>query len=272
MCRGKEVDDRLISSLRFGINGNDGERCGNWAITSPVIAGGTLSTNVALNEIAWPGFSRRQEMVVIGRILADEPAELWMEGMDRSDSKRGGSMANHSSDAVSANGRVIRFAGNSVERRWDGISGAENAMAADRDALLRETYRLSRDIGYAVYRQQFFNDPDAIRKWPDPVVRERELRSWWDDSPEGGFASYSESHADVNVETLTAFRDYLRSLSRQGIDVQIAYYERSSELGRSERRNDSGASGSLSPGDIAAQAERPDSAKPERGRSNGRGR
>jgi hypothetical protein len=43
---------------------------------------------VALAEIEWAGFTRREEMVVIGRILADQPPELWMEGIDRHDDDR----------------------------------------------------------------------------------------------------------------------------------------------------------------------------------------
>ena len=56
-------------------------------------------------------------------------------------------------------------------------SRLENAMGSpDRDALLRENHRLNRELGYIGFRQQYFNDPDAIKEWPDPAVRERELR------------------------------------------------------------------------------------------------
>jgi hypothetical protein len=39
----------------------------------------------ALDEIEWAGFTRRQEIVAVARILADEPPELWMEGINDHD-------------------------------------------------------------------------------------------------------------------------------------------------------------------------------------------
>jgi hypothetical protein len=48
---------------------------------------------VVLREIEWTGFAPKEEAVVIGRILANEPSELWMEGMDRRESHRGRSPA-----------------------------------------------------------------------------------------------------------------------------------------------------------------------------------
>ena len=75
-------------------------------------------------------------------------------------------------------------------REFEG-SRSENAMGSpDRDALLRETYRLNHELGYIGFRHQYFNDPDGIKEWPDPALRERELRNFWDNELGGDFASY----------------------------------------------------------------------------------
>lgn len=102
-----------------------------------------------------------------------------------------------------------------------------------RDALLRETYRLNHEIGYIGFRDEFFNDPRAIKEWPDPAVRERELRGFWDS--EGSLASFRQGHAHESVEQLTAYRDRLRDLLSADKGTQIAHYNRLAELGRSER-------------------------------------
>ncbi len=125
-------------------------------------------------------------------------------------------------------------------REFEG-SRSENAMGSpDRDALLRETYRLNHELGYIGFRHQYFNDPDAIKEWPDPALRERELRNFWDNEGGGDFASYYKSHANESVKALTAYRNDLRGLLAGGKDDQIAYYHRISDLGRNGRLHDEG--------------------------------
>src|SRR5262245_57841201 len=40
---------------------------------------------VALQEIEWAGFSEKQEMEVIARVMMNEPPEQWMIGIDTRD-------------------------------------------------------------------------------------------------------------------------------------------------------------------------------------------
>jgi hypothetical protein len=86
---------------------------------------------VALNEIGWPGFTRRQEMVVIGRILADKPPELWMEGIN-----------GHDDDAVPSHDELRALA---EEIRQDEFAARVRdygeADAATYDARMAEAYR-----------------------------------------------------------------------------------------------------------------------------------
>src|SRR5271157_1223867 len=127
------------------------------------------------------------------------------------------------------------------ERREFEGSRSENARESpDRDALLRETYRVNHELGYIGFRHQYFNDPDAIKEWPEQAVRERELRNFWDNEGAGGFASYCKSLANESVKALTAYRNYLRGLLAGGEDGQVDYYHRMSDLGRNGRLHDEG--------------------------------
>jgi hypothetical protein len=112
----------------------------------------------------------------------------------------------------------------------------------DRDTLLRETYRLNHELGYVGFRDQYFNDPDTTKEWPDPAVRERELRNFWEKEREARFASYYKEFASDSVKVLTAYRDYLRDLLAGDEDGQIAYYKQVSKAGRNVRLHEGGFS------------------------------
>jgi hypothetical protein len=109
------------------------------------------------------------------------------------------------------------------------------AIDADREALLRETHRLHHEIGYAGFRLEYCNDAAAIKEWPDPAIRERELRSFWFSQAEQAYPSYRATHADASTELLTALRDHLRAkLAGSRID-HVDHYNRVSEAGRRAR-------------------------------------
>ena len=109
------------------------------------------------------------------------------------------------------------------------------ASKPEREALLEETYRLNCEIGYAGFRPQYFNDAAAVKEWPDPVVRDRELRAFWAGEAARHYPSYRASLADVSTEDLTAWRDHLRAkLGEKTID-HVDYYNRVSEAGRRAR-------------------------------------
>jgi hypothetical protein len=113
---------------------------------------------------------------------------------------------------------------------------AMNAMKKpDRDALLRETHRLNHELGYVGFRHQYLSDPDAVKQWPDPAVRERQLRSFWDKQWEGSYAAYHKDFARHSVNVLAAYYDHLRDLLAGDREDQIAYYHRFLEMGRSVR-------------------------------------
>jgi hypothetical protein len=130
---------------------------------------------------------------------------------------------------------------------------AANAMGSpDRDALLRETHRLNQELGYFGFRDQYFNDADAIKEWADPAMRERELRSFWDKQWEGSYASYQKDFARYSVNVLAAYCDHLGELLAGDKEGQIAYYYRLSEMGRNIRLSGNGFSRSNAADDRAA--------------------
>lgn len=151
----------------------------------------------------------------------------------------------------------------------------------DRDALLKKTYRLNHELGYIGFRHQYFNDAEAIAEWPDPAVRERGLRGFWDEQRDGSFASYYNDFAHYSVNVLAAYCDYLRDLVAGSVDRQIAYCQRVSKMGRSRRLHENG-SGAIkadkdrlpSPGELAEVrgVDRPESSPAARGHDRGNGR
>jgi hypothetical protein len=166
-------------------------------------------------------------------------------------------------------------------RTFEGDRAAAWGEPADvdkinREALLRITHRLHREIGYAGFRLEYFNDPDAINEWPDPAVRERELRSSWSERAEQAYPSYREKFTDASTEYLAGLRTHLRSMLGGSPIDQVDFYNRASARGRDERvatipheasaddRHDGEAL--PSPGEIAEERDDPATASgPERG-------
>ena len=59
----------------------------------------------------------------------------------------------------------------------------------ERKTLLRETHRLHHEIGYAGFRLEYFNDAAAIKEWPDPATRKRELQAIWSSQAKQAYPS-----------------------------------------------------------------------------------
>jgi hypothetical protein len=75
-----------------------------------------------------------------------------------------------------------------------------------KESLIAEMYRLDREIGYAEFWKQCFEDPDALREWLDPIAW-GELRTWWEAG--GDYAAYRREFAEVGNEQLAEYRDSL---------------------------------------------------------------
>jgi hypothetical protein len=102
-----------------------------------------------------------------------------------------------------------------------------------REALLSETYSLTREIGFVGFRREFVGDADTIREWPDPADREKGIREAWDEIAD--FATYRHSHADVEIEMLTHHRDLLLTLRSGPEDAQVEFYRSAGAMGEDLR-------------------------------------
>ena len=70
-----------------------------------------------------------------------------------------------------------------VPARFLGDASPGSSAQVDREALLRETHQLARDLGYIGFRDQYFNDPDSIAEWlAANAVRYGYPLTWLDDS------------------------------------------------------------------------------------------
>jgi hypothetical protein len=131
------------------------------------------------------------------------------------------------------------------------VDDAADGADMSREALLREMHHLARDLGYLGFRDEYFNDPDSIAEWPDPGVRERELRAFWDSQAEDSYSGFRESHAHEHTEMIMAYRDYLRDLSQADENTQRGFYGAISALGRSGGIDSGGRGGAESMSEIS---------------------
>jgi hypothetical protein len=81
-----------------------------------------------------------------------------------------------------------------------------------RETLIRETFALYREIGYATFRAEFFADPEAMRHWPDAAEREQQLRAEWRALSEEHFERYRQEKAHASLPQLMAERDLLKGM------------------------------------------------------------
>jgi hypothetical protein len=80
----------------------------------------------------------------------------------------------------------------------------------DREILITETWLLNREIGYVKFRAEFFTDAAAMNKWPDPAVRERGLRDFWNEEANADYPKYRDDAANMSDERLIGYRDQLQ--------------------------------------------------------------
>jgi hypothetical protein len=89
-------------------------------------------------------------------------------------------------------------------QKWlEGTSFLDPALLAERrEELIRETFELSREIGYAHFRAENFDRPDSALVRLNPQEREAFLRQWWDGARERMYESYREQVAGLSNEEL----------------------------------------------------------------------
>jgi hypothetical protein len=81
----------------------------------------------------------------------------------------------------------------------------------EREQLTREAFELERDVFYRRFRDWHFDMPEIVEACPDPAMRERMLKGFWNQDAEKRFAEYQEATAAMSHAELAAHRDYLRA-------------------------------------------------------------
>ena len=97
-------------------------------------------------------------------------------------------------------GDAVEMAG--LERKARGMH--------ERDMLILEAWLLNRDIGSLKFRGELFTDAAAMNKWPEPAVRERALREFWNDDANSHFPAFREKTGEMSDEQLLGYRDQLQ--------------------------------------------------------------
>jgi hypothetical protein len=79
-------------------------------------------------------------------------------------------------------------------------------MGDVRERLIRECFEHERDLEYPRFRQFHFGDPEVVRACPDPGLRERMLRGFWEQDAEKHYAGYCDKLAGMSTERLLDLR------------------------------------------------------------------
>jgi hypothetical protein len=99
-----------------------------------------------------------------------------------------------------------------------------------RDQLVRETFEMSREIGYRNFLDENFNRPDPALIRLNPDERRAFLREWWDAARDRMFESYRAQVSGYGVDELIEMRKgYITAIetlppSRHRADVQRAFH------------------------------------------------
>lgn len=90
------------------------------------------------------------------------------------------------------------------------MARTRDPRAETREALVRETFELSREIGYAHVLAEHFNRPDPALAWLGLKERDASLREWWDGARERMYESYVEQAPGMSNEELARSREAYR--------------------------------------------------------------
>lgn len=81
----------------------------------------------------------------------------------------------------------------------------------ERQQVTREAFELERDVFYRKFRAWHFNVPEIVEACPDPGMRERMLKGFWNQDAEKRFAEYQAATAAMTLAELAAHRDHLKA-------------------------------------------------------------
>ena len=82
----------------------------------------------------------------------------------------------------------------------------------DREKLIRETFELDRDVAFRTFRRLYIENPAIVQACPDPAVREKVLRGFWNQDAEKRYPEYREKSGMLSTEALIEVRDELKKV------------------------------------------------------------
>lgn len=112
-------------------------------------------------------------------------------------------------------------------QKWlEGTSFLDPSLRAQRrEELIRETFELSQEIGYAHFLAENFDRPDPALVQLNPEERKAFLRQWWDAARDRMYASYREQVAGLSNEELARNRETYQEAMIVGEAASVAYQD-----------------------------------------------
>jgi hypothetical protein len=87
----------------------------------------------------------------------------------------------------------------------------ETTMGTEKERLIREAFAIAHEIGSRGFVARWLVDKDARREWPDPALRERELRAFWDEHWKESYPALVKETATLSLAELSAYRSRLQA-------------------------------------------------------------
>jgi hypothetical protein len=84
-------------------------------------------------------------------------------------------------------------------------------MSKEKERLIREAFKIAREIGSRGFVAKWMADAEAILKWPDPAVRAREMQAFWDKQWKASYPARVKEAHKLSLAELTAYRNRLQA-------------------------------------------------------------
>jgi hypothetical protein len=91
-------------------------------------------------------------------------------------------------------------------------------VAHNRENLIRENFEHERNFHYLKFREYHWNMPEIVKACPDPLLREKMLKDYWNQDAEKRYPEYRAAVAGMSMaELLTEREDWIEKLDILGM-------------------------------------------------------
>jgi hypothetical protein len=110
-----------------------------------------------------------------------------------------------------------------------------------RERIIRELFEHERDFHYREFRKHQWNVPEIVAAAPDPDMREKALRGFWNKDAEGRFEEYRSAVAGLRMAELLSEREqWIEKLNCVGLLEYREMVSQASRMGRAANDNERG--------------------------------